>query len=85
MLIQKQLRKLIKDVAENQELSFEEAREIIYSQFKYLRKEIEKGSKDEPSTFSNILLKYLGTFHITERKIVFLKNKVFRHNRNLNE
>lgn len=75
MIIQREIRNLIKEIAEKYDLSFEAAREIIYSQFKYTRKELEKGVRNDPSTFKNVLLKYLGTFHTSERKINFLKNR----------
>jgi len=75
MIIQKEIRDLIKIIAKKHDLPFETAREIIYSQFKFLRKEIEKGSKEDTSTYKNVLLKYLGTFHVTERKINFLNKK----------
>lgn len=79
MIIQKEIRNLIRDIAEEFNLPFETAREIIYSQFKYVRKELEKGVKNEPETFKNILLKYLGTFYATEAKINYYKNKAKRN------
>lgn len=79
MIIQKEIRNLIKEIADELELPFETVREIVYSQFKYVRKELEKGIKNESSTFKNILLKYLGTFYATEAKINFYKNKAKRN------
>lgn len=77
MIIQKEIRSLIKDVADKHNVTFEEARDVIYSMFKYVREEMESGTKGVPETFKSIQLRGLGTFHFSKNKIEFL-NKLFK-------
>ena len=69
MIIQKEIRNLINEVSKELDLPFNTVRDIFYSQFDYIRKEIEKGKKGNFDSFSNILLRYFGTFYASEAKI----------------
>lgn len=69
MTIQKEIRLLINEIAKDFDITTEVAREIVYYQFKYVRQEIEKGSKGDFDSYNNILLRYLGTFHASKGKI----------------
>jgi len=69
MIIQKEIRNLINELSTKYNLSFDEIKDIVYSQFKYARYEMEKGSKGDFPTFKNIVLRYLGTFHTNETRI----------------
>ena len=80
MIIQKEIRNLIKELAELHGLSFEAAREAIYSQFKYTRGQIESAVKGEDDTFKNIRLRFLGTFHVSKKKLEFFRKKYEEEN-----
>jgi nucleoid DNA-binding protein len=70
MIVQKETRILIKELAKKYNLSFEDTRDIIWSQFKYVKEEIAKGNKDgNVITFKNIMLRYLGTFYTKEGRL----------------
>jgi hypothetical protein len=70
-LVQKPIKKIIKEVAIELDLPIEVVTDIYYSQFKFVAVEMAKGVKGEESTFSNILLKYLGTFYASKPKIFY--------------
>lgn len=72
-LIQKVVRDIIKEVAAERNISTDLATEIVMSQFKFVAVEIAKGRDCDPSTFSNILLKYFGTFSVSEGRLKVLK------------
>lgn len=72
MIIQKQTRDVIKEIASEFNLSFEDTREIVYSQFEFLKERLQSGVKGEFNTFDNILLKYLGTFYISKGKFKYV-------------
>lgn len=72
-LIQKVVRDIIKEVAQKYDLSMSDATEVVMSQFKFVATEMPKGHDFEPSTFSNIMLRYFGTFAASEGKIRYMK------------
>lgn len=73
--MQKEIRNLIKEIAEEENMSFEAARELVFSQFKYLATVFDAGNKIDKDTYKNVVLRRLGTFHYSEKKFDFLKNK----------
>jgi hypothetical protein len=83
MIIQKEVRNLIKEISNEFDLPFELVRYVIYSQFKFTRQELEKGVKGDFSTFKNIVVHYFGTFHATEGKINYFNKKNEEHSREL--
>ena len=86
MIIQKETRNLIKELAKKYNLTFEETREIVYSQFKYVREELAKGERGgEISTFKNIILKYLGTFYTKEDRLRRIQEAVNKKNEKFNQ
>ena len=76
MVIQKITRDIIKEVAEEFDISYELAREVIYSQFKYTKKEIESATKGEPDTFKNVFLRYFGTFYSSPARVNHLSKNL---------
>jgi hypothetical protein len=64
-----QTRNLIKDVAKELGESYELVEEIYFHQFEFLRDCLEVGQKGKYETYHNVLLKHLGTFYASERKI----------------
>lgn len=71
-LIQKETRNIMKEVAAKMGLPVEVVISIYMSEFKYVAEEIRSGEKNKPDTFKNILLKYLGTFHVSSRKLHYM-------------
>lgn len=84
MIIQKETRNLIKELAEEFNLPFDTVREIVYFQFKYIRKELESGVRGEPSSYKNILLRYLGTFYTRDIRIIKLAEIMKKKNEEFN-
>jgi nucleoid DNA-binding protein len=71
--VPKELKVLFKEVAEKVGVTQDEAEDIFYHQFKYLKEMIEKGTYNEYDTFENVLFKYLGTFVANEKHVKKLK------------
>jgi hypothetical protein len=86
MIIQKETRNLIKELSVEFKLSFEETKDIVFSQFKYVKEELAKGDKGGDFTsFKNIILRYLGTFYTKEKKLERLREAKQRKNEKLNK
>lgn len=86
MIIQKETRNLIKELASEFNLSFEESKDIVFSQFKYVREELAKGDKGgDITTFKNIILKYLGTFYTKESRLKRIVEAKQKKDERLNE
>lgn len=64
-IIQKDVKDLLREVSVEEDLPFNVVADIYFSQFRYVRDEIQSGVKGEPETYKNILLRYLGTFCIS--------------------
>ena len=75
MIIQKEIRNLIKEIADKEGKSFEEVREIVYSQFKFVREQIESAEKGNRDSYKNIQLRFFGTFYFSENMFNFFKKK----------
>jgi nucleoid DNA-binding protein len=84
-IIQKEIRDLIKELAEKHNLSFETVREIIYSQFKYVRQELESGVKGDYNSYKNVMLRYLGTFYTKENRLKHITEAKIRKNERLSK
>ena len=69
MTTQREIHNLIKELAVKYKLTIKQTREIVMSEFFYLKSEISKGEKNKYPTFKNTLLKHLGTFYASEGKI----------------
>lgn len=66
--IQKDIQDIIKDLALKHNLPVKSVTDIVESQFDFVTTEIKKGIIGDESTFSSILLKYLGTFAFSKTK-----------------
>lgn len=75
MIIQKQTKDLIRSVASKYNITIEAAQEAIFSQFKFIREQLESGVKDDADSFTDVYLKYIGKFTASKRKIEFFKRK----------
>lgn len=73
--MQKPLQERVQKLAKKYGVKPERIEEIEQTVWEFVRKEMSKGSIEEPDTYQNILLKYLGTFHIMPRKLQFFKDK----------
>lgn len=73
MIVQVWVRDIIKDIAKKYNLTYNEAKDVCFSQFKFLKKELENGRDFVPDTYKNVLLKGLGTFYFSLRKLNHIK------------
>lgn len=67
-LIQKNIHKLIKEVAAELDLPLAVVADITSSEFEFVKAEMAKGEHDNPDSFKSVLLKYLGTFQFARAK-----------------
>lgn len=68
MIIQKEVQVIINKIASEKNVPVKTVSDIVHSQFEYVRKEIKSSEQGKPSTYKNILLKYLGSFHFNYKK-----------------
>lgn len=80
-IIQKELLKRWTKIAEKHNVPLQTVKDIESSIWKYVKREMSSGVKDDYSTFKNIYLKNLGTFFISERKF----NAIMKHKKKKNE
>jgi hypothetical protein len=67
--IQKDVRDIIRNISKKYNISYNDAHDIIWSQFKFVRDNIGKGTKGDYDSFIHIFLRHFGTFAPSERKI----------------
>jgi len=72
MLLQNNTRRIMRKIAEDTGLSFNQVKDIWTSQFKFLVEEMRKGDKGDVSTFKNIMIRFLGTFEASKGKIYYM-------------
>ena len=68
MIIQKEVQDIINWIASEKNLPVKTVHDIVMSEFEYTIKEMRSSEHGKPSTYKNILLKYLGTFYFNYRK-----------------
>jgi len=68
MIIQKEVQVIINKIASEKNVPVKTVSDIVHSQFEYVRKEMKSSEQGKPSTYKNILLKYLGSFHFNYKK-----------------
>lgn len=77
MILQTKTRQFIREVAEETGLSFNQVKDIALSaQYKYLITEMAKGQRGEPSTFKNIIIRFIGTFRASPGKIFHMTKAI---------
>ena len=69
--LQKPLKEKVEEIARKYQISPAKVEEIEQTVWEFVRSEISKGEGDDPNTYENILLKYLGTLHIQKRKMEY--------------
>lgn len=69
------LKKILKDISKETGISVEEVEDVVLSQFKFIRDTISSGNPDEPESFKNINVAYLGKFVIRDYKVKELNEK----------
>lgn len=69
-----QIKKMLREVSEELNEPYELVEEIYYHQFEFLRDSLEEGKDADYPTFQNVLLKHLGTFYASERKLKFFRD-----------
>jgi len=73
-----QIKNILKEVAEELNEPYAVVEDVFYHQFEFVKDCIESGERNKYETFDNILLKYLGTFYVSEarfKKIMERKEK----------
>lgn len=81
-IIQKRVKDMLREVCREEDLPFNVVADIYLSEFRFIRDEIQKGIKNEPDTFKNIQLRYLGTFCVSTRKINWMKDRFSKNKEN---
>ena len=71
--VQKEIKDLLKEVAEGLDMDYKVIEDIYYHQYYYISEQISKGEKNNYPTFENILIKQLGSFVANEKHINKLK------------
>lgn len=72
--MQKRIREILKEVAEEEGLAIQVVEAIFNSQFKESKSQLSKGDPDDISTFVNVRLPFLGSISTNEKKITRIKN-----------
>ena len=67
-IIQKELLKRQVEIAKKHNVPLQTVKDIESSIWKYVKKEMSSGVRDNYASFKQIYLKNLGTFFITERR-----------------
>lgn len=80
MVIQKEVRDLVREIAKKYDISYQDALEIIWSQFKFLRYAMGQGEKGDPDSFETVLLRHLGTFEASKSKIRHMSERFAKKN-----
>lgn len=75
-LLQKPLKERINQIALKHSVDPKKIHEIEIAMWEFVRKCISSGEGQDPSNYENILLKYLGTFHILQNKMKFINEKI---------
>jgi len=84
MIIQKEVKQIIKQLAVKYNKSEAEITKIVLSQFAFTHEMLTEGQKDMIDTFKNVHLKGLGTFYVNGKHVNYLKNlNLEKHNREL--
>ena len=65
--------KIYNKIAKEQDVSFEEVKSIVESQFKTVRRVMKEGTKNEPDSFKVIQLTHLGKFLVRKHHILKMK------------
>lgn len=68
------IKNVIKEVCEETGASYQLVEEIFYHQFEFLKDCMESGEKGDFSTYRNVLLKHLGTFYASEKRMWAIEN-----------
>ena len=75
MVIQKEIQTIIKLIAKDNDISYSDAQEIIFSQFEYLKECMREGEKHKFETFPAVKMRFLGTFQPSSGKMKYMKEK----------
>lgn len=74
--MQKRIKEILKEVAEEEGLAIQVIEAIFNSQFKEGKSQLSKGNPEDTSSFVNVRFPFLGSISTTEAKINRIK-KVF--------
>jgi hypothetical protein len=77
--VQIEIRELLKEVAIELGCEYDMVEDIYFHQFRYVARQMAKGTRGEPETFENVLLKHLGSFISNKKHIKKLKEISDRH------
>jgi nucleoid DNA-binding protein len=75
MVVQREIRNVVKILATKYNLSYQDTLNIVWSQYGYVHDVIESAEKNNVDTFDNVQLKGLGTFYVSKKHVEFLKKK----------
>lgn len=78
MIIQKEVQKIINEVAKLNNITYSEACEIVFSQFEYVRNTIREGTKNDFDSFPAVRLRYFGTFTPSVGKVMHMSKHAKR-------
>lgn len=74
-IIQKEILRKWKEIAEKNNVSLRTVRDIESSIFQMIKEEISKGNREDFDSFKNIYIKNLGTFYASKNKWIKINKK----------
>jgi hypothetical protein len=74
--LQKPLRERVERLALKHRVSIQKVEEIELAMWDFVRTCISEGEGRDPEKYENILVKYLGTFHVLKRKMDFFDKNI---------
>ena len=72
-VVPKEITKMLREIADRMGYDYQLAEDVYFHEFRYVARQIAKGTKGDYPTFENILLKHLGSFVANEKHIKKLK------------
>ncbi len=77
MILQQKTRLIIRSIAEETGLSFNQIKDIaLSSQFKFLIEQMAKGERGDSKTFKNVIIRFIGTFKASPGKIYHMTKAI---------
>lgn len=81
-IIQKPVRDLMRQIAKDYNLPYTTVEDIIFSQFEFVKNSIGEGVKGDYNSFKDVLLRRLGTFKASEKKINYMTDRYLKEEDN---
>lgn len=84
-IIQKEILRKWKEIAEKYNVPIKTVRDIESSIFQMIKEEIGKGNREDFDSFKNIYIKNLGTFYASKNKWIKINRKYDTSTKSLEE